>query len=89
MGEHGEISKFSNFQVATRVPLIVHLPQTKHTTVHVDSLVELVDLFPTLVDLTKVSEPLKKCPYLESEVDLCTEGKSFFKLMMNRTNEKV
>ncbi|KAL1516577.1 hypothetical protein ABEB36_000475 [Hypothenemus hampei] len=72
LGEHGEFAKYSNFEEATRVPLIIHVPHMTQKRVH--SLVELVDLFPTQVDLADVSKPLKICPRNVTQLDTCTEG---------------
>lgn len=91
MGEHGEFSKFSNFEVATRVPFMIHIPNLTTRTrkmIKTDSLVELVDLFPTLVDLTKVSERLKTCSG-NSNITLCTEGRSLLPLIISTLQNKV
>ncbi|KAG2463799.1 iduronate 2-sulfatase isoform X1 [Polypterus senegalus] len=99
LGEHGEWAKYSNFDVATRVPLIFYAPGL--TTPHpkfglrifpfidafsytpnriskrnsVESIVELIDLFPTLVDLVALEVP-PSCPDQSFHIDLCTEGSS-------------
>lgn len=81
-GEHGEFSKYSNFREATRVPLILHIPQlNKDTEILIKDPVELVDLFPTLVDLTHVSESLNRCEENGDNSKLCTEGKSLVSSM--------
>lgn len=91
MSEHGEFSKFSNFEVAVRVPLIIHIPDL--TTVNkkiksTNSLVELVDIFPTLVELTNITENLKTCPE-NSNMELCTEGRSLVPLIMATLQDEV
>lgn len=52
LGEKGLWSKWSLFEESTRVPLIIHDPRypAQHGR-HVTQPVELLDLFPTLVDL--------------------------------------
>lgn len=125
LGEHQEWSKFSNFEVSTRVPFIIRNwrrthndtaahgisqhPQSfnqpeysgnDHSTyehfssrtgceslppksakssarkpVEYSGLVELVDLFPTLVDLAGLPT-LPQCPRDSSQVRVCTEGMS-------------
>lgn len=88
MGEHGEFSKYSNFDVATRVPLIIHVPMLSTKKILIENIVELVDLFPTLVDLASVTKPLVKCkPNIETI--LCTEGKSLVPLMASRASNNA
>ncbi|CAG9836093.1 unnamed protein product [Diabrotica balteata] len=88
IGEHGEFAKYSNFDVATRVPLLIRVPGLSTTKVIVEKPVELVDIFPTLVDLTQVSSPLKTCPEKASEM-LCTEGKSLVPFMVKKKGYKL
>ncbi|XP_063231076.1 iduronate 2-sulfatase isoform X2 [Bacillus rossius redtenbacheri] len=84
MGEHGEWSKYSNFEVAVRVPFILFVPGvTSPSLLHTHrgrpssspGLAELVDVFPTLADLAGVPLP-RLCPEDSSAVQLCTEGVS-------------
>ena len=56
LSEHGLWAKHSNFEVALQVPLIIsapHFPKNKKT----NSFAELVDLYPTLCDVTKGEKP--------------------------------
>ncbi|XP_066246486.1 iduronate 2-sulfatase isoform X2 [Euwallacea similis] len=87
LGQHGEFSKFSNFEEATRVPLIIQVPRLSTKKKKINALVELVDLFPTLVDLTAVSESLQQCPSTEL-YNICTEGKSLMKLMIDALKKR-
>jgi uncharacterized sulfatase len=58
LNEHGGLwRKQSQFEESTRVPLIVRLPGGRHTGNVVTGLVELVDLYPTLIDLCSLSDP--------------------------------
>ncbi|XP_028816707.1 iduronate 2-sulfatase isoform X2 [Denticeps clupeoides] len=98
LGEHGEWAKYSNFDVATQVPLLVHVPGRRSPAApgrrkfrYVDvfkephrhfqeghgvlQIVELIDVFPTVVQLAGLPAP-PLCPYPSSHVELCTEGKS-------------
>jgi arylsulfatase A-like enzyme len=51
LGEHGLWGKTTNFELDTRVPLIVRAPGMKAMGKSSSSLVELLDLYPTLADL--------------------------------------
>ena len=119
LGEHQEWAKYSNFEVVTRVPLILYVPKVTHfpdsispTFPYVDvldsiktmpnftnrntagstsdALVELVDLFPTLVDLAGLTA-IPTCPLHSNKVDLCTEGHSFAALLteLRQSNQRV
>ncbi|XP_059471346.1 iduronate 2-sulfatase [Neocloeon triangulifer] len=92
LGEHGEWAKYSNFENALRVPLIIFDPSfNAHQSVRRgksfirDDLVELLDIFPTLSDLAD----LPKVPPCEKGhfADLCTEGRSLAPLLYSQ--EKV
>ena len=54
LGEHGLWCKTSNFELDARVPLIISTPQMRDMQrgKRSDSLVELLDLYPTLVELS-------------------------------------
>lgn len=51
LGEHALWGKTTNFELDTRVPLIVRTPDMKEAGKPSSSLVELVDLYPTLAEL--------------------------------------
>src|SRR5690606_5837504 len=51
LGEQGLFTKMTNFELGTRVPLIVSAPGMKAPGQKSRALVELVDLYPTLADL--------------------------------------
>uniref|UniRef100_A0A3B4D5J5 Iduronate 2-sulfatase n=1 Tax=Pygocentrus nattereri TaxID=42514 RepID=A0A3B4D5J5_PYGNA len=104
LGEHGEWAKYSNFDVATRVPLIVYKPGVtsplprpgEKTFSYVDvfentqeqfgkgykvhSMVELVDVFPTLASMAGLPL-LHHCPVPSFKVQLCTEGFSLARIL--------
>lgn len=93
LGEHAEWAKYSNYEIAVRVPLIIYSPDFRYKDAHnVYRLAELVDLFPTIVDLAGI-KPIKHCSKSKFKYPTCTEGKSllpFFStstLLMNDTND--
>lgn len=56
LGEQGHLGKHTNFESATRVPLLVHVPGREQVPA-TDALVELVDLYPTLAELCGLAPP--------------------------------
>lgn len=81
LGEHGEWSKYSNYEVALKVPLIIYDPKSPQTkTKKIDTLAELIDLFPTVVDTAGLPE-IPKCRVSLEHEDTCTEGKSLYRQM--------
>ena len=57
VGEHGLWAKTSNFELDARVPLLISVPGSKTAGQKTQSLVELLDLFPTLVELCSLPAP--------------------------------
>ncbi len=57
LGDMGVWGKATNYEIATRVPLMIHAPAMKVKGVKTDALVELVDIFPTLCELTGIPIP--------------------------------
>ncbi|XP_046431986.1 iduronate 2-sulfatase isoform X3 [Neodiprion fabricii] len=134
LGEHGEWAKYSNFEVALRVPVIITIPQvtfdpwiessyaTKNFTlpqnsdcspkmgcienryrkkgyVMSDAMIELVDIFPTIADLTNLPIPLciddkdyrhkYKSNSTSMSSNLCSEGVSFLPVIYAIMYEKI
>ena len=56
-GEHGQFGKWTNFELGTRVPLIVSSPGVTTPGTESTSIVELVDIYPTLLELNGISLP--------------------------------
>ena len=71
LGEQGLWGKTTNFELDTRVPLIVHVPGMDTRGKTTKSLVELVDLYPTLAELAGLP------------VEDHLEGKSFVSIIKN------
>ena len=57
LGETSRWCKGTNFELDTRVPLLIRTPDLGHPGVSTDSLVEMVDLYPTLTSLAGVEPP--------------------------------
>ena len=57
MGEHGHWQKQTLFENATRIPLIISAPNSENIGKKSMSPVELIDLYPTLMDLTNINIP--------------------------------
>ncbi len=49
-GEHGEFGKWTNFELGARVPLIIAAPGVSEKGKSSYSIVESIDLYPTLID---------------------------------------
>ena len=82
LGDLGEFGKKTNFERATRAPLIIRDPRSTAAAATSSALVEFVDLMPTLMGLalgTAAVPPL--CPEVSTAVPLCTEGRSLAPLM--------
>lgn len=72
LGEHNSWCKMTNYEIDTRVPLIVRAPNAVENGKQCDRLVEFVDVYPSLCELANL--PLRK--------EL--EGVSFAPLLENR-----
>ena len=57
VGEHSLWGKTSNFELDAHVPLMISAPGVSQAGRRTDSLVELLDLFPTLVELCGLPKP--------------------------------
>ena len=54
LGEHNSWCKMTNYEIDTRVPLIVRAPGATENGKTCDRMVEFVDVYPTLCDLANV-----------------------------------
>ena len=57
LGDHGQWCKHSNYEQATRIPLLVITPGVTAANSHTEALVESVDLYPTLCELAGLPAP--------------------------------
>ena len=65
---HSTVSiSLQNFEDATRVPFLLHVPGVTDMGMRSDALVELIDVFPTLVDITGLPK-VDLCPTTKQPV---------------------
>jgi len=57
LGDHGLWHKHTNFELATRAPLLISVPKQKSAGQKCDAPVEFVDVYPTLTDLCGLPKP--------------------------------
>mmetsp|Transcript_25651 Transcript_25651/g.45535 ORF Transcript_25651/g.45535 Transcript_25651/m.45535 type:complete len:273 (+) Transcript_25651:2-820(+) len=79
LGEKNVWTKHTNFELGTRVPLMVRVPWSpvQRGTKITDRIVELVDVYRTMAEVAGVSEPERG-----------VEGKSFASVLFNITRKK-
>lgn len=83
LGEHGEWCKHTNFELATRAPLMLSIPNLTESSgiiARTTALVEFVDVFPTIVEAVGLPVP-DLCPDNSSSLPLCIEGSSLIRLI--------
>ena len=73
--EHSQWGKYTSHRISGRVPLIIYDPRNTSTT-NTNSLVELVDIYPTVLELLVLQSP-----------DHLLEGKSLVKILKNPLHE--
>jgi len=57
LGEHTMFGKMSNFEIATRSPLIIRVPDSVKKGIELNQLTESIDLYPTLAELCGIDYP--------------------------------
>ena len=60
--------KSISFESANRVPFMIHIPGVTDQGMRSSKFVEMVDIFPTLVELAGF-DPLDRCPVPSNDVD--------------------
>jgi iduronate 2-sulfatase len=58
LGEQGLWTKANNYELSTRVPLIISIPGQANAGVKTNALVEFVDVYPTLADVCGLEAPV-------------------------------
>ena len=62
LGDHGSWTKHSNYEQATRIPLIMVAPGITEAGSHTGQLAETVDIYPTLAALAGLPQPMGPQP---------------------------
>lgn len=57
LGEHGWWNKVTVFDIGARVPLVIWVPNSGGMSARTDAVVELLDLYPSLVELCHLKPP--------------------------------
>ena len=86
LGEHNEWSKQTNFEDATHVPFLLHVPGVTDSGMRTKGFVELIDIFPSLVELVGLEVP-PMCPEGNHKLLTCVEGSSVAPLLKNLKQE--
>ena len=79
LGEHASWAKQTVFDIANRVPFMMKIPGVTENGFKTRNLVELVDIFPTLVEAAGFPS-MDSCPKDSHDVALCSEGSSLMPL---------
>ena len=82
LGEHNEWCKHTNFEDAVHVPFLIHVPGVTDEGKRSKALVELIDIFPTLTELSGLQTP-EICPEGKHNMLTCVEGTSIASLIRN------
>ena len=90
LGEHGHWQKQTLFEDGTRVPLIIAGPGIKNNKEIINNPVELVDLYPTIMDLVQMQTPKfvsgkSIVPLLENSANIVRES-ALTELQVNTGN---
>ncbi|MBT4919534.1 MAG: sulfatase [Flavobacteriaceae bacterium] len=90
LGEHGHWQKQTLFEDGTRVPLIIAGPGIKNNKEIINNPVELVDLYPTIMDLVQMQTPKfvsgkSIVPLLENSENIVREN-ALTELQVNTVN---
>jgi arylsulfatase A-like enzyme len=57
LGEYSAWTKHTNYEIDTRVPLLIRVPGMPHPGARSDALVELIDIYPTICELAGLPLP--------------------------------
>lgn len=57
LGEHNSWSKQTNYHIDTHVPMMIHVPGQKNQGSKTEALTELIDMYPSLLELAGIEVP--------------------------------
>ena len=80
LGENNHWGKHSNFEQGAHAPLMIHIPGRTDLGMVSSSLVEFVDIYPTIVEAAGLGT-IPSCPRISRDIEVCTEGQSFLPLI--------
>jgi iduronate 2-sulfatase len=81
LGENNLNGKYSLYELANHVPMMIRIPGLTDSGIQTRSIVEAVDLYPTLVEAADLGT-MMSCPEgRSSTVQVCTEGISLMPLL--------
>jgi iduronate 2-sulfatase len=80
LGENNIVSKYTNNELSVRVPLMIRVPGLTDAGIESRSLVELLDVFPTIAAAAGLPVP-PPCPERSTDIRLCTEGQNLLSLV--------
>jgi iduronate 2-sulfatase len=86
LGEHNKWGKVTNLDVSLHVPLMIRIPGLTDNGISSTAIVELVDVFPTLVQATGLPA-IPPCPLNSSHVTTCSDGSSLMALTKHPQKE--
>ena len=84
LGNNGNWHKHTNFEKGTHTPMMIHVPGMTDHGIRTDALAEIIDIFPTLVELAGLPK-IPICPEYSKDIETCIEGVSMVPLMQNPT----
>jgi iduronate 2-sulfatase len=82
LGEGNHWGKHTNFEQGAHAPLMLNIPGRTDRGMVSNSLVEFVDIYPTVVEAAGLGT-IPSCPKVSRDIKVCTDGSSFVALLNN------
>ena len=80
LGENGQFGKNLLTEVSSHVPMMLHIPGVTDDGITSNSIVEAIDLFPTIAEAAGLEVP-PSCPGNSENISACVQGKSLLPLI--------